>query len=127
MNRNVRSREYKGVEACYDTNFQIGSGKEAAKAMTLSSDFKDHKAWLEAGGPGKLDIKNFISPTEYACSMDICTWFTFKANLDGWPKIDAERIGKVKTEEFRAGLKGNDRPIDGLKTIGSTMLHEVRL
>jgi len=129
MERRVPNPEFDNIFNCYRTDYVIGSGQAAVKAMTLSSDYKDFPAWMAAGGPGVANIRDFISETNYACSIDICTWFTHKANLDGWPwpKIDADRIAKVKTDEFRAGLKNNDTPMDGLKTVGSTMLHEVRL
>lgn len=94
--------------------------------MTLSSDFKDRLGLIQARKTNpSADIKDFTSPTGYACSMDVCTWFTDKANQNGWPIIDDKRLEKVKTDDFKAGLKGNDKPVDGLSTTGTTMLHEV--
>jgi hypothetical protein len=58
--------------------------------------------------------------------MDFCTVYLDKLQSKGWPKIDAERVAKVSTEEFRNGLSGDMRAIDGLKGLGTTMLHEVR-
>ncbi|KAI0004055.1 hypothetical protein F4779DRAFT_634135 [Xylariaceae sp. FL0662B] len=117
--------QWEPLVTCYSTSFVAGSGVQAAKASTLSSDRKDRKGYLEAGGPGVANIDHFTHPTEYACSIDICTWFTSKANTDGWPKIDAARVQTATTDAFRAGLRNNDRPVDGLKTFGSTMLHEL--
>ncbi|KAL9621805.1 MAG: hypothetical protein Q9160_003778 [Pyrenula sp. 1 TL-2023] len=128
MNRKIPNQMYQQLQTVYDKDLinQIGSGKQAPKAVTLSSDWKDLKGLRDAGYPqNPAERQKFISETEYANSMDIATWFTYKANQDGWPKIDADRVAKVKTDEFRQGLKNDDRPIDGLKTIGSTMLHEL--
>lgn len=131
MQRNVLTNTKKSLDLCYQKEFVPGSGVAANKAMTLSSDFIDRSAWYAVF---KLDSnvkKAYFTSTKpnLACTMDLCTWFTAKALSDGWPAINAERVDKCKTDEFKAGLEQGPpglTPIDGLKTFGSTMLHEVR-
>jgi hypothetical protein len=106
----------------------LESSAGAPKALTKSSDFYDRRSWAAA-----FDIDTSTRRFNYltarpgiVCTMDICTWFTTQANNDGWPTINAQRVEMCKTDEFRAGLSVKLTPMDGLKTIGSTMLHEVR-
>ncbi|CRK20417.1 hypothetical protein BN1723_000269, partial [Verticillium longisporum] len=58
--------------------------------------------------------------------VDLCKWFVETADQQGWPKIDKARVDKASTTEFREGLTHPTVPIDGVKTLGSTVLHEVR-
>lgn len=44
----------------------------------------------------------------------------------GWPTLNSAMIAMVRTDEYRNGLSPTQAPVDGLKTLGSTMLHEVR-
>lgn len=65
-----------------------------------------------------------VHPT-IANTMEICIWFTNLVKSEGWPVVSAERFEMCKTNEFRAGLSHGLTLIDGLKTLGVTMLHEV--
>ncbi|KAJ8132581.1 hypothetical protein O1611_g1036 [Lasiodiplodia mahajangana] len=126
MQRSILSLEKAAIDQCYRTDFVLGSGDKAPKAMTKSSDRPNLKEYLKAKETDP-NAKRSDYTAEYpgiACSMDICTWFTTRAALDGWPIINADRVDKCKTDEFKAGLK-DETPADGLKTIGSTMLHEL--
>jgi hypothetical protein len=70
-------------------------------------------------------MSNYMSPSNDANQMDICTSFINKLNVAGWPKIVKENIELVCTEEFRAGLAEDDTTFEGLKTFGATILYEV--
>ena len=115
------------LEKCYDPNFKPGSGAEAPKAMTRTSNAFDVKGFLaeELVNPAVQRQNFLISNPTIACAMDVCTWFSSAAIVSGWPIINAERVEGCKTEEFKASLSNGLTPVDGLKTFGMTMLHEV--
>ncbi|KAI0431605.1 hypothetical protein F5Y09DRAFT_340450 [Xylaria sp. FL1042] len=116
------------LDKCYVTDFVLGSGASAPKASTLTSDVIDYKGWLaeKAAKNGQNIPKSDFSKPDPAIpnTMDVCTWFTTQAAQDGWPIINVKRVEACKTDDFKNKLKFGLTPIDGLKTIGSTMLHE---
>ena len=67
----------------------------------------------------------YATESTHANNMDICTWFSVRSNEEGWPTVDDAWVARATTKEFVAGLPQGTRPIDGLKTFGTTMLHEV--
>jgi hypothetical protein len=112
------------LRSCYRTDYDINTPTKTMKMMTLASDLKNIAAW-HVRKDRSLTMADFTTLTEYANQMDVCTKFLDVTRADGWSKVDADRIAKVRTEEFRAGLQGNARPVDSLKTMGLTFLHEV--
>lgn len=99
------------------------------KSSTMKSDIFARNQYLKAKKETPdVPKANYMKPRpRVANTMDICTWFTQLAKTEGWPVVDSERVDRCKTNEFRAGLSNDLTPIDGLKTFGSTMLHEVRV
>ncbi|OCK78678.1 hypothetical protein K432DRAFT_444447 [Lepidopterella palustris CBS 459.81] len=85
----------------------------------------DYAGYYKADGPERADRTQFISKTDYACTVDVCTWFTKMASDGEWEKIDAERIKLVIFMQDEGFLKEGKSGIDTLKNIGSTMLHEL--
>ncbi|KAI1277944.1 hypothetical protein F5Y07DRAFT_362096 [Xylaria sp. FL0933] len=131
--KRISSNDKKSLDQCYDTNFVLGSGVSAPKAVTYTSNVVDLKGWRAAKAAAEAAHDNtYIPKSDFSKprpsvpnTMDICTWFTTRAAQDGWPTINAERVELCKTDDFRNNLKFDLTPIDGLKTIGSTMLHEL--
>lgn len=70
-------------------------------------------------------------------TIDVCPWFVREWQDKGFIRLNQELIDKVRSVSFRAWMEErNDKlldegdvrlfsMIDGLKTMGSTMLHEV--
>nr|XP_036587291.1 uncharacterized protein CTRU02_03064 [Colletotrichum truncatum]KAF6798022.1 hypothetical protein CTRU02_03064 [Colletotrichum truncatum] len=120
----VLPRVYKKVKDCYDTTFTAGSGVAASKMMTRDSVLKDHKVFHQALINGDdLSKVNWKTVMDVASSTDVCTWFISHTANGGWLQIDKDLVEKVKSDEFRANVK-DASPMDRLKTIGSTFLHE---
>ncbi|KXJ93557.1 hypothetical protein Micbo1qcDRAFT_203625 [Microdochium bolleyi] len=57
-------------------------------------------------------------------NIDVCSWFIKMAAAEGWPLIDRARIERVRPREFTDELREDERPVDKIKTLGFTMLHE---
>ncbi|KAH7333208.1 hypothetical protein BKA65DRAFT_564333 [Rhexocercosporidium sp. MPI-PUGE-AT-0058] len=114
-------------DKCYDANFVLGSGKPGVKAMTRNCGAVDYKAFnMERLTNPNARIQDYSSPTPtIASSMDICLWFSTHSTLEGWSTVTAQRIDECKTDDFKAKLQGGQTPMDGLKTFGCTILHEL--
>ncbi|KAH7381917.1 hypothetical protein BKA64DRAFT_684551 [Cadophora sp. MPI-SDFR-AT-0126] len=112
---------------CYEPNFIPGSGVEASKAITRTSNTFDLGGYrAEKKINPNVQRQNYEAPQpNVACVMDICTWFSAAAAVSGWPIVNAERVEACKTDEFKAKLSNGLTPVDGLKTFGTTMLHEL--
>ncbi|PVH75214.1 hypothetical protein DL98DRAFT_536750 [Cadophora sp. DSE1049] len=126
-NKLIGTTDRKLLDQCYDPNFKAGSGDEAPKATTKTSNTFDQKGFkAEQLNNPAVQRQNYLVPhPNIACLMDICTWFSTAAAKSGWPIINAERVEESKTDEFRAKLSNGLTPVDGLKTFGATMLHEM--
>ena len=112
---------------CYDRNFASGSGNSGIKAMTRHSRSIDWKG-LNAEKLVNPDAKkqdHIVRNPSIACTMDICTWFATQEATRGWPTITVQRLELCKTDDFKAELRDGQTPVDGIKTFGTTMLHEV--
>lgn len=125
----IMAGHYNGLASCYRTDFEIGSGAEAAKAITLSSDQfnrdlrnRDVKAGVARS---RWDLRYAMEKPHLFNEIDLCTWFTDWARRDGYGKLDNNRIDQVKDPRFPDGKPSHLRPVDGLKTFGATILHEV--
>ncbi|KAF4413487.1 hypothetical protein CFRS1_v009337 [Colletotrichum fructicola] len=79
--------------------------------------------WAYRAGKSNKDW-DYVRESDDACSTDICTWFIDDAVTEGWPRINDARLATVKSDQYRA-RSTRSLPVDGLKTIGSTFLHEV--
>ncbi|KAG7117507.1 hypothetical protein HYQ46_000603 [Verticillium longisporum] len=115
-------------ELCYPESYELGSGLGLAKAITTSSNLKDRAQMREDRAQGiNVDPQDprYVRETRMSNDIDLCTWFIETADNEGWPKLDKARVDKASTTEFREGLRYGRRPIDGVKTFGSTMLHEL--
>ncbi|KAG4440792.1 hypothetical protein IFR05_003720 [Cadophora sp. M221] len=119
--------DHNKIVQCYKTDFVLGSGEPGIKAMTKNSGTVNYRGYTTAKllNPSAR-LADYSSETpNIASAMDICTWFTSKAVIEGWPTITAQRVDNCKTDDFKAKLQGNLTPLDGLKTFGCTMLHEL--
>ncbi|KAK2018056.1 hypothetical protein LZ32DRAFT_654275 [Colletotrichum eremochloae] len=112
------------ILTCFDTNFKAGSGVAAPKMTSLNSNILDRAGFNQAKAAGlNPKAEDYTKETQFASSTDVCTWFISKAVNDGWRKVDEDSVKKVMSDDFRTGL-GGAPPVDGLKTIGFTFLHE---
>lgn len=94
--------------------------------MTMDSDRVNLPALFEAQlTDADARPSDHVWESDDASSTDVCTWFIEGAVTGGWPHINEARLAKVKSDQYRAEAR-NSLPVDGLKTIGSTFLHEVR-
>jgi hypothetical protein len=128
-NNYISAGDRRTIESCYKPDHEIGTGDFLVKAITKSSNAFDRVAYHAAKATNENVLaKDFrVAKLNIACTMDICTWFSSWAAREGWPIITSERVARCKTDEFKAGLYEGLTPIDGLKTIGSTVLHEVQI
>lgn len=55
----------------------------------------------------------------------MCTWFIHKSLLQGWPKIDKDRIKFMQEDRYSDKTAEWAVAVDGLRTMGITFLHEV--
>ncbi|GJN86485.1 hypothetical protein PLIIFM63780_010066 [Purpureocillium lilacinum] len=113
---------------CYQTNWVSGSGQVGIKAAVLPSNYinlAQFKLDQEAGKEVRSSDPQYATESTHANNMDICTWFSVRSNEEGWPTVDDAWVARATTKEFVAGLPQGTRPIDGLKTFGTTMLHEL--
>jgi hypothetical protein len=110
---------------CHNLKYDTSNPQGDTMAFTKDSDLFDGKGYKAA--PGK-DRKDFIVPQEnIACSMDLCNWYLHKQFKQGWPKIDKEQVQKTQQPGFKGGVKEYATPVDGLRNLGLTFLHEVRI
>ncbi|KAK1966016.1 hypothetical protein LY78DRAFT_73628 [Colletotrichum sublineola] len=101
-----------------------GSGVAATKMSSLNSNILNRAGFNQAKDAGlNPKAEDYTKETQFASSTDVCTWFISKAVNDGWRKVDEDSVKKVMSDDFRTGL-GGAPPVDGLKTIGFTFLHE---
>ena len=122
----VFSITYDAREKCFDPKQVATSG--TTQAVTTSSDLVNIAAWKAAGGPAKNIPKDpyVRHRSRFPNTIDICAWYRMKVAAEGWPKVDAERIEKGKSQELIDALTGNQTPIDTIvHTMGSLFLHEV--
>ncbi|RNJ56330.1 hypothetical protein D7B24_007385 [Verticillium nonalfalfae] len=101
----------------------------SVKAMTTPSHVVDWRSFTrdrENGAKVKKTDPQYRMMRRDSNDIDLCKWFVETADQQGWPKIDKARVDKASTTEFREGLIHPTVPIDGVKTLGSTVLHEVR-
>ncbi|KAK8057589.1 hypothetical protein PG996_011526 [Apiospora saccharicola] len=126
------ARPYTGKDGetakqCYRTDFVMGSGEKMPKSSTMRSSLYDltaHTAALETNPNARKS--DFIRPKVHTANiMDICLWFTEDTKRQGWPVVDARRVEESKTDQFRDNLQHGLTPIDGIKTFGVNMLHEL--
>lgn len=95
-------------------------------AFTTGSDSVDFAAFKDAPSPKSLG--NFRAPApDIAFSIDVCTWYMHKMSLQGWPRISEERVRQIQQEGYVGAVAVFATAVDGLRSIGLTMLHEVRL
>ncbi|KAH8903809.1 hypothetical protein BR93DRAFT_971412 [Coniochaeta sp. PMI_546] len=124
MQRAFRVEWYEKLMVCYNPSTVPKTG--TAMAFTWNSDFTRLWDWIQAGG-NRLGIPkaDYTTPTRYASSMDLCTWYTNQKAAEGWPKIDSTTLETVKSEDFINALKELQTPVDGLRYLGATFLHEL--
>ncbi|WDK18182.1 hypothetical protein CGRA01v4_09467 [Colletotrichum graminicola] len=92
--------------------------------MTRHSNILDRAGYNRDKNAGlNPNRQDYMRETEFASSTDVCTWLISRAVDDGWTKVDEDSVEKVISDDFRARLDGAP-PVDGLKTSGSTFLHE---
>ncbi|KAF4481962.1 hypothetical protein CGGC5_v010181 [Colletotrichum fructicola Nara gc5] len=121
----ISPKKWPGMEICYSTDYRPGSGHQAAKMITMDSDRLNTPEWFKAQETdADARAKDYVRESDDACSTDICTWFIDDAVTEGWPRINDARLATVKSDQYRA-RSTRSLPVDGLKTIGSTFLHEV--
>ncbi|KAK7960884.1 hypothetical protein PG988_012098 [Apiospora saccharicola] len=115
------------LKRCYTPGLVLGSGQEVAKASTMRSSVLNKSGYLEAQKTNPdVSENDFLKHKPHtANTMDICPWFWKRAVDQGWPKVDAEMVEASKKDKFRDDLSHGQTPIDGLKTFGVTMLHEI--
>ncbi|KAF4829929.1 hypothetical protein CGCSCA4_v014382 [Colletotrichum siamense] len=91
----------------------------------MDSDILNPAEWFKAQETdADARAKDYVRESDDACSTDVCTWFIEDAVTEGWPRINDARLATVKSDQYRA-RSTRSLPVDGLKTIGSTFLHEV--
>jgi len=114
-------------DMCLNPEYRPSSGR-AIKASTFSSDFVDRRQYLkdrENGGTLRISDPRYREERPFANDIAICHWWMVdEGHGSGWAKIDPARVAWATTPEYRQAL-GSNPPIDGLKTFGTTMLHEV--
>jgi hypothetical protein len=107
----------------YDVNNLAAGGR--TQAMTTDSDGKDTVSYRAAPEPKKLqDFK--IERPNIAYAVDFCTWFLHYQLMQGWPSINKARITQTQQPGFKGGITDYSMPVDGLRGVGLSMLHEVR-
>lgn len=113
---------------CLNPNFDPGKNP-ASKATTFSSDVVNRRMYLEEqmnGGTLRISNPRYRREIPFANDIAICHWFiNSEGHGKSWARIDYDHVRKAFTPEFQETLTATNRPIDGLKTFGSTMLHEV--
>ena len=110
------------MENCY----RALDNKNNPKVLTHSSTVVIPSTFLQPGQPPLFERPNF------PYTMDICPWFVNKWADEEFPVLTRDLVDFVRSPEGRRKLDEiNERatrtqtPIDLLKTMGSTMLHEV--
>lgn len=93
--------------------------------ITIDSDKLNTGAFFEAlDRDSSSRPKDYVWESDDSSSTDVCTWFIDHAVTEGWPHVNDARLAKVKSDQYRAQLT-KSLPVDGMKTMGSTFLHEV--
>jgi hypothetical protein len=121
---NVESGSVRGdcLSTAYDINNLAAGGK--TQAFTTDSDNYDRAAYQAAPSPKSL--RNFrVERQNIAFSIDFCTWFLHRQLHEGWPSINKDRITQTQQPGFKGGITEYATPIDGLRNVGLSMLHEV--
>lgn len=120
LNYNTLAKE------CYGDDVTGGT-----KVLTANSRKKNFKKPLPPNEPPFWDSPNL------PYTMDVCTWFIKEWAEMGFPRVDDKFIDHVMSEDGEKELndrneklKAKNSPrrltqIDQLKTMGSTLLHEV--
>jgi hypothetical protein len=110
---------------CHSVTYNAQRPEGDYQAITTPSDRLDKKAYVAAPRP-KRPIDYSRPRTDIAFSIDVCRWFIHKMFHQGWPRVDKDRITLTQQPGFRGGITWHATPIDGLRTMGLTMLHEVK-
>jgi hypothetical protein len=110
---------------CRNVQYDAHSPEGTTQAITTPSDYFAKGEFHDALQP--KNRRDFLRPRPHiACAIDICTWFLHKMSLQGWAPVSKDRITQTQQDGFRGGLTAYSTPIDGLRGMGLTMLHEVR-
>jgi hypothetical protein len=112
---------------CYAIDYDVNNIIDGrTMAFTTASDDINWAGYVKSPRPKKLS--DFSSPRpEIAFSIDICTWFLHTSLQQNWPVIGKDMITQTQQPGFQGGIKWYATPFDGLRNLGLTMLHEVRL
>ena len=110
------------MENCYGTL----DGKNKPKVLTHPSTVKRSSMFIQPGQPPLFERPHL------PYTMDICPWFVNQWADEEFPVLTRDLVDFVRSPEGRQKLDAiNERairtqtPIGLLKTMGSTMLHEV--
>jgi hypothetical protein len=99
---------------CYAIDYDVNNIIDGrTMAFTTASDDINWAGYIKSPRP------NF--------SIDICTWFLHTSLQQNWPVIGKDMITQTQQPGFQGGIKWYATPFDGLRNLGLTMLHEVRL
>ncbi|KAH7029900.1 uncharacterized protein B0I36DRAFT_364370 [Microdochium trichocladiopsis] len=121
----VRAKQVEALFKCHnhDAVLEVGTNQRYTKALTMGSYTIDLEAFKAA--PGAPPLNEFKVGTGHPANIDICSVFIRQAALEGWPLINEERIARIRSETFINGMTDIQRPVDGIKTFGVTMFHEL--
>ncbi|KAH6977412.1 hypothetical protein BKA56DRAFT_68949 [Ilyonectria sp. MPI-CAGE-AT-0026] len=124
--RKVASGAFKLLEnMCYKSGLKYGDGQGKTKMSTQSSRFRRY-----LGNPD-------IPAPDFPYTIDVCPWFVRQWQDKEFIRLNKKLIDEVGDVEFRTWMDEHNKEllakddvrlfsmIDGLKTMGSTMLHEL--
>lgn len=116
---------------CDTSSYDLQQTQGLTMAFTTTSngyDLEGIKAAKIAAGPnGDVNKEDFgIRNRKLADTIDICRWYLHAMQLAGMPRINKDRIIQTQQPGFKASTIGHSMPVDGLRNVGATLLHEVR-
>lgn len=113
-------------DKCYNSELKLGDGAEKFKMSTINSEINPYNPKVARTPQPHLPY-----------TIDVCTWFIRHWQDEKITRLNEALIAKVRGHDFRKKMDEQNKEllnkldvqvlsvIDGLKTMGSTMLHEV--
>jgi hypothetical protein len=111
---------------CYAVDYDVTNIQGRSMAITTDSDFFNKGAYLKAPKDTRQMADFVYARPNIADTIDVCTWFLHKSSQGGWPRVSKDRVAQTQEPGFVGGISWYSTPVDGLRSIGLAMLHEVR-